>query len=232
MSRRLVVTLAASGLLAAACGGGSAPPVPLPDVELPAAAPAAPVDGGRVDARWLKETAKATKIPARVLRGYAMAEATVRETNPACGLSWTTLAGIGRIESVHGAVNGSTVGADGQARPDIRGIALDGRGVRRIADTDDGTLDGDRTWDRAVGPMQFIPTTWALWGADGDRDGRANPQDVDDAALAAALYLCSGDEPLVSRSGWVRAVLEYNNSAEYAGTISRQATEYANQVRR
>ncbi len=46
------------------------------------------------------------------------------------------------------------------------------------------------TYDRAVGPMQFLPGTWGRWGSDGDRDGVSDPQDVDDAALAAARYLC------------------------------------------
>ena len=38
-----------------------------------------------------------------------------------------------------------------------------------------GRLDGDDTWDRAVGPMQFIPSTWAWSGRDGDGDGVAQP---------------------------------------------------------
>ena len=46
-------------------------------------------------------------------------------------------------------------------------------------------------YDRAVGPMQFIPSTWSVIGVDGDNDGKRNPQDIDDAALATAVYLCS-----------------------------------------
>lgn len=230
MSRRLAVVLVSMAALAA-CGSPepqpSPQPSPLPDVNLPVAASSAPVKDARVDARWLRETAAATRIPTRALRAYAIAEATIGSDDPDCGLSWNTLAGIGRTESVHGAVNGSRVGDDGVARPDIRGIPLDGDGVRRITDTDRGELDGDRRWDRAVGPMQFIPTTWARWGADGDRDGRNNPQDIDDASLAAAAYLCDAGKSLDSGDGWVRAVITYNNSAEYARTISRTATRYA-----
>ena len=46
--------------------------------------------------------------------------------------------------------------------------------------------------------MQFIPSTWSVVGVDGDGDGKRDPQDIDDAALATAVYLCSGDEDLSS----------------------------------
>lgn len=201
-------------------------PSPLPDVDPPTAAPAVPVENGLIDSRWLRETAETTGIPLRVLRAYAASEAAIAVANPACGLSWNTLAGIGRTESIHGAVNGSRIDNNGVARPGIRGIPLDGDGVRRIDDTDGGDLDGDRRWDRAVGPMQFIPTTWERWGPDADGDGRADPQDIDDASLAAGLYLCDSGKTLNAGDGWLRAVLTYNNSAEYARTISRRATDY------
>lgn len=87
--------------------------------------------------------------------------------------------------------------------------------MRAIADTDGGVLDGDTTWDRAVGPFQFIPTTWTRWGSDGDGDGRADPQDVDDAALSAGRYPCADGKDLATGEGWSRAALSYNNSAQY-----------------
>ena len=46
--------------------------------------------------------------------------------------------------------------------------------------------------DRAVGPMQFLPASWARYGADGNGDGVRDPHQLDDAALAAAAYLCAG----------------------------------------
>lgn len=217
-------------LLATACGGDDRRRdglPPLPDVEPPVAAEAPPIAQGRVDAAWVRNTSRATRIPSRVLRAYVTATGRVNATEPRCELAWNTIAAIGKIESVHGAVYGSSIGADGVARPRIRGIALDGDGVRAIADTDGGELDGDRTWDRAVGPMQFIPTTWARWGSDGDGDGRRDPQDVDDAALAAGRYLCSTGKVLGSRDGWLRAVVTYNHSTEYVRKASRTATRYA-----
>jgi membrane-bound lytic murein transglycosylase B len=199
----------------------------LPDVDPPVAADAPPTTNGRVDPAWLTASSKATQIPRRVLRAYVTATAQVNESDPRCEIAWNTIAAIGRIESVHGAVNGSRIGDDGVARPRIRGIALDGDGVRAIADTDGGDLDGDRTWDRAVGPMQFIPTTWARWASDGDGDGRTNPQDVDDAALATGRYLCGTGKQLGSRDGWLRAVVTYNQSTAYVRKTSRTATGYA-----
>ena len=229
----MLIPVIALGLAVSACGTDGddrrdpQPLPPLPDVDPPVAAAAAPIANGRVDTAWLKASSKATDIPMRVLRAYVTAAAQANAAEPRCELAWNTIAAIGRIESIHGAVNGSRIDDDGVARPRIRGVALDGDGVRAISDTDGGELDGDRTWDRAVGPMQFIPTTWSRWGSDGDGDGRSNPQDVDDAAFAASRYLCGSGKKLGSRDGWLRAVVTYNQSAAYVRQVSRTATGYA-----
>lgn len=179
-------------------------------------------------AETVGEVARSTGIPRRALQAYVAAAAIVARDQPTCGIAWNTLAGIGSSESSHGAFGGAVLDADGVARPSIVGVALDGtRGNRAIRDTDDGRLDGDTTWDRAVGPLQFIPMTWSRWGADGDGDGRADPHDLDDAALAAARYLCASGGDLTASPGWSQAVLAYNNSGEYARTVSRTAAEYA-----
>ena len=47
--------------------------------------------------------------------------------------------------------------------------------------------------------MQFIPSTWPVVRVDADGDGKRNPQDIDDAALATAVYLCSGKDDLSQR---------------------------------
>ncbi|WP_258222892.1 lytic murein transglycosylase, partial [Microbacterium sp. HMWF026] len=110
------------------------------------------------------------------------------------------------IESAHGTHSGGSLGADGYPDPPIRGIALDGSASAAIADTDGGVLDGDAVWDRAVGPLQFIPATWQRWGADANGDGAADPNQIDDAALGAARYLCAAGE-MTSPAGWRRGVL-------------------------
>lgn len=193
-------------------------------------APAAtvpPVAATPTDAQ-LREVSTSTGIPRRALAAYVAASRTVGRDDPACRIAWNTLAGIGSSESSHGAFGGARLDGEGVARPLIIGVPLDGTGGNRaIRDSDDGRLDSDETWDRAVGPMQFIPTTWATWGADGDGDGRADPHDIDDAALAAARYLCDAGDDLSASEGWSRAVLTYNNSGAYARKVARTATEYA-----
>ena len=231
--RTLVLPVVVLALVATACGGGDddrrerEPLPPLPDVDPPVAALAPPLTNGRADAAWMTATSKATKIPVRVLRAYVSAAGRVNAAEPRCELAWNTIAAIGKIESIHGAVNGARIGRDGVARPRIRGIPLNGDGVKAISDTDGGDLDGDRTWDRAVGPMQFIPTTWSQWGSDGDGDGRSNPQDVDDAAFSTGRYLCGSGKLLGSRDGWLRAVVTYNPSTAYVRKTSLTATHYA-----
>ncbi|WP_248814007.1 lytic transglycosylase domain-containing protein [Frankia sp. AgPm24] len=134
-------------------------------------------------------TATERRIPTRVLAAYHAAEQRAATAWPGCHLRWQLLAGIGRVESGHGV--GRAIRADGTITSPILGPALDGQNGRAlIRDTDSGRLDGDRRFDRAVGPMQFIPTTWAWAGRDGSGDGHADPHNVDDAALAAAGYLC------------------------------------------
>jgi membrane-bound lytic murein transglycosylase B len=67
--------------------------------------------------------------------------------------------------------------------------------------------------------MQFIPATWRLWGADGNGDGVANPQNVDDAALAAGRYLCAGGRDLSRQADMEEAILSYNHSQRYLRTV-------------
>ncbi|MDO3684644.1 lytic transglycosylase domain-containing protein [Micromonospora sp. C28ISP2-4] len=178
-------------------------------------------------AGWAQRVSAVTGIPPVALQAYAYAELVLAQTNRACQLSWTTLAAIGYVESRHGSANGATLQADGLALPEIKGQPLDGQGGRsRILDTDQGALDGDRVHDRALGPMQFIPTTWQEIGADADGDGAKNPHDIDDAALAAGLYLCKGGRNMTIPGDWWGAILSYNDVRRYAQAVFDKADEY------
>lgn len=161
------------------------------------------------------------QLDPRVDAAYRAAAA--RWSEFGCRGDWAVLAAVGHAESGHGNVGDAPaiVSADGRILPGIRGPVLDGKGpVAAVPDTDAGLIDGDATWDRAVGPMQFLPQTWLESGLDADGDGVAHPDDIDDAALSAAAYLCArspgdfGDEAVLAQ-----ALLGYNNSVGYARRV-------------
>lgn len=192
---------------------------------------ATPQAGPRSLTAWAQSVSAATGVPARALTAYGNAELVLRGTQPGCHLSWATLAGIGRIESNHGQYGGAVLGTDGRPSKPIIGVPLDGSaGVRAVSDTDGGVYDGDRTADRAVGPMQFIPSTWRKWASDGNGDHSGDPQQIDDAALAAARYLCAGDRDMGTPSGWWAGVFSYNNSVPYGQKVFGLADTYAKQA--
>ncbi|MFF7736783.1 lytic murein transglycosylase [Streptomyces sp. NPDC007984] len=163
-------------------------------------------------------------IPATVLDAYKKAEAALREKKPGCNLPWQLLAAIGRVES--GQARGGRVDADGTTLKPILGPQLDGNGFALIKDTDDGAYDGNSSYDQAVGPMQFIPSTWAWAGRDGNADGKKDPNNIYDAALAAGHYLCRNNWDLSQQGDLDRAILSYNNSREYLNLVMRWLEYY------
>jgi membrane-bound lytic murein transglycosylase B len=159
-------------------------------------------------------------IPAAALAAYQRAETVINTADKSCNIPWQLIAAIGRVESDHGRYGGNSLNADGLATPGIFGIALDGsNGTTRITDSDAGLYDSDQKFDRAVGPMQFIPSTRRVVGVDADGDGERNPQDIDDAALATAVYLCSGDDDLSTEAGQRASVFRYNHSQSYVDLV-------------
>ncbi len=75
--------------------------------------------------------------------------------------------------------------------------------------------------------MQFIPSTWQVVKVDADGDGKRNPQDIDDASLATAVYLCSGSDNLGTRQGQESAVYRYNHSQSYVNLVLRLMEAYS-----
>jgi membrane-bound lytic murein transglycosylase B len=176
---------------------------------------------------WAASMSDDLNIPKAALEAYGYAARDLQTRRPHCGLSWPLLAGIGSVESSHGRYGGARLDATGRPTVPIRGLALDGgEGVKRIADTDAGALDGDPVFDRAVGPLQFIPSTWKTWGRDADADGVADPHDIDDAALSAGDYLCSAGGDLRQPDRFWAALLTYNESRSYGQEVLDRADLY------
>ncbi|HLS76431.1 MAG TPA: lytic murein transglycosylase [Nocardia sp.] len=227
-----VAATAVVAAVVAGCGVGQPPipddmppgpgtPLPMIDIEAP----------GRAALQlreWAQEQSGRLRIPTVALEAYGYAAAVMAVSRPECGIAWTTLAGIASVESKHGTHREAELHDDGVVRPPIIGIALDGApGVATITDTDGGRYDGDPVYDRAVGPLQFIPETWQRWAVDANGDGVLDPQSIDDAALTAARYLCASGGDLTSRGGWQQAVLTYNQSTSYLNTVRHRAAAYS-----
>ncbi|BBX45840.1 lytic transglycosylase domain-containing protein [Mycobacterium cookii] len=172
-------------------------------------------------------TPGALGIPMTALTAYRNAERMMATADPNCGISWNLLAGIGRIESGH-ANNGATDVHGTAVRP-IYGPTLDGTlpGNEVVVQ---GNTGGRISYARAMGPMQFLPGTWARYAADGDGDGKADPQNLYDSTLAAARYLCSGGLNLRDQSQVLSSILRYNNSMPYAQNVLGWAAAYATGV--
>ncbi|MDF1606409.1 lytic transglycosylase domain-containing protein [Nocardioides sp. YIM 152315] len=239
--------LLATGTLVAVClsapghspGGDGATPissdgaVAAPD-PVTAPLPAIPSVEGAIETaipRPVLEAATTTDpgpVPSVALSAYQRAAMVVAEVDPGCGLAWPLLAAIGSIESDHGRYAGALLGADGVSDPLTLGPVLNGRGaVAAVPDTDGGLVDGNTRWDRAVGPMQILPSTWATIGVDADGDGRRSADDIDDAALGAAVYLCAAPGDLTTATDLREALLRYNPSTSYVAAVLVLAHEYA-----
>ncbi len=173
-------------------------------------------------------TVRGSDLPLVVLDALVRAERRHRVDHPDCHLSWSLLAAVSRVESGHGDVG---LGVDPLgATPTILGPRLapeTGGDVAVVLDSDGGALDGDPLYDRAVGPMQFIPSSWQLYGRDGNGDGLADPHNYYDAALAAGEHLCRAGHDTATAVGRRAAVLGYNHSESYQRLVSDLADRYA-----
>ncbi|WP_158673786.1 lytic murein transglycosylase [Streptomyces klenkii] len=175
-----------------------------------------------------KEDSKdaATGIPATALDAYRKAAQRAAADMPGCHMPWELIAGIGQVETQHATYNGARMTSDGTTDKPILGPQLDGNGFATVKDTDQGRWDGDTVYDKAVGPTQFLPSTWAQYGADGNGDGVKDPNNVYDAALGTAKYLCAGGKDMNRPEDLDRAILSYNNSRSYVNAVTEWMRAY------
>jgi len=184
-------------------------------------------DQGKVADTRLTAKVKDTDLTLVALNAYWKAAADMAAFDPSCHLSWTALAGVGHVESQHGTYAGDALDPDGEEKRPMIGIPLDGKnGTVKVPDTDHGALDHDTTYDRAVGPMQLLPSAWRTYGRDGNGDGRADPQNMYDAALSAAVMLCRYGS-LDTDAGLRVTYFHYNPSEGYVGEVLGYTHEYA-----
>jgi hypothetical protein len=205
-------------------------PPPLPDESATGGSPAGELSYTDLPAAGSASPATVPPGPSGVpdvpLAAYRHAEQVLGVTQSVCQLHWPLLAAIGRAES--GNARGGQVDAGGHALGQILGPRLDGSpGLSRVPDSDHGQLDGDPVWDRAVGPMQLLPSAWRRYAADGDGDGRMDPNDMFDAALTAGRYLCAGEVNLADPDQFGPAVYRYRHSDSYVAAVRAWAAGYA-----
>lgn len=231
--QRAQVHRQAAALPRSGAGTGAADPVvaPQPAESAPTSGPpATSLTGLQAVAQNDAVTASALTadgIPAVALTAYRRSEATLGQVDPGCHLPWSLVAAIGRVESNHGRSGGAALLPNGLSEPPILGPLLDGQGFALVPDTDHGRYDGNTTYDRAVGPMQFLPATWVRVGVDADHDQQADPFDINDAATAAGSYLCADGRDLASAAGLEQAVFSYNHSTSYVALVIATAQAYA-----
>jgi hypothetical protein len=169
---------------------------------------------GPIEQAPVMSDAALAEVPVDLLPVYIGAAATCP------GLPWQVLAGIGLVESNH--ARGLADPQTGDVAPPIIGPALDGRpGFAAIADPTQP--DG---WAHALGPMQFLSTTWRSWGRlapDRPTSTIPDPHNAWDAIYSAAAYLCGE----AGRIDDLEAALRrYNNSGEYAARVIAAAARY------
>ena len=108
-----------------------------------------------------------------------------------------------------------------------------------IHDPSRGLIAGQNSWGGAMGPAQFIPTTWLKYAEKVKQiTGKsiANPWDVRDAFLAAALYLVNyGADKKTQEAEWRAALIYFTGSVNtryrfYADSVLSIATRYESDI--
>ena len=154
-----------------------------------------------------------------------------QELVPGCAVDPLFLAGFGKIESGHGTANGASIQPDGMVLPKILGPSLDGSGVGGNTTAISNKLPADKrflygvngAYDQAVGPMQFLGSTFGGLQPPPDFDGDPStiptPHSYYDATLGAAILLCNAGNGLQDEASMRTAAFSYNRSSSYVEKV-------------
>lgn len=170
---------------------------------------------------WIAQTSQRSGISSTAVAAYGDATLVLSRLQPSCHLGWSTLAGVGTIESANGTIGGRQLYPNGLSSSPISGPALNGAGGYAAIQSSGGG------WSSALGPMQFIPSTWNRWASDGNGDGYADINNIFDAAFATGRYLCADGRDLATAQGWTAAIYSYNHSADYVQQVYAAANAAA-----
>ena len=175
---------------------------------------------------WSHKRSGPYDIPETALRAYAYAAwAVAKQKN--CNLGWPTLAALGESLSNHGRANDSQLGDDGTTTVPLRGLNLfDPAHPQEVADTDAGFFDGDPTKDIPIGPLQIMPSRWEQFNAAVEPDAKPNPDNINDASLTLAGFLCSVGDPSTP-DGWANGVQQINANPEFVKQVHAIAKKYS-----
>jgi hypothetical protein len=236
----LILACGVVGLLAVLHLGG-APPPESPPVRPPVVSPAIPkplpgesATGGSptgelavlgTNPGWARLAPSSAPgpgaIPGAVFAGYLHAETVLAMTAPRCHLEWPVVAAVGYAVSGH--ARGGQVDSGGRTVARLVGPRLTGSfGLLTIPDTDRGRWDGDMSWDRAVGPMQIVPSIWRRYS----EPDRADPDSVGDSAVTAGRYLCAGGADLSQPAELRAAIARYCASELFVASVLATERDY------
>lgn len=174
-----------------------------------AAAAAAAVPGAPAAAAAVARSADAMGIPGQLIDAYKKAADATNAKKPGCGIDWTLLVAIGKVELDH-----------------AQGGKIDGNGTMTVKFAGPPTAYGT-----AKGPMQFIDSTWASSAQDGNGDGVKDVYNIHDPALAAGIYLCQGGGGSLTDAKRLHdAIFSYNHAEWYVQKVLALKATYSQGV--
>ena len=183
----------------------------------------------RPAACWAEQRAAALEIPVTALEAYGYAARVAEVENPKCHIAWTTLAGIGQVESHHGTYRDATLFPNGDVTSADQGCASRrhqrhhahrrqrGQTGPTASRARRGRWDRCSSFPRPGGYTGWTPTTTA-----------SSARTTSTTPHSRRRAICVGAERISPHPrGWITALWAYNDSDVYARAVRDWATAYA-----